>query len=217
MKFTETKWFKEIIISTSTKVARNFQTIFELLENKKVEDFYIVETGCVRWDKNWEGDGQFTIIADKFINYYNGKVLSVNNNIIDIENGKLYVSNKTKIYHNDSVIFLQNLPDIDNVDLFYLDSFDLNFETPHLSSEHHYKEFISIIKKRSKGNFFICIDDCNIIYNNKIIGKGDYIQKLLKNYKIKPLLNSYQCMYFISNEDLILIKNNIKLISDHVF
>ena len=63
--------------------ADSFLKIFELLEKKheKGQDFFhIVETGTTRQDHGYlcfGDDGCGTYIFDKFVNFYDGKVLSV--------------------------------------------------------------------------------------------------------------------------------------------
>ena len=45
-----------------------FKQIFEILEAKQKDFYVIVETGCIRIQNNWEGDGYCTILFDDFVN-----------------------------------------------------------------------------------------------------------------------------------------------------
>ncbi len=47
---------------------KTFRKIFNHLD-KFDEPIIIVETGCARLENNWSGDGQSTIMFDKYINF----------------------------------------------------------------------------------------------------------------------------------------------------
>ena len=89
--------------------------------------------------------------------------------------------------------------------MFYLDSMDIDKHNPVPSMKHHYDEFLTLIKNRTHGNFYLVIDD-NISDN---IQKGYYINKLMTKLNIMPLLHSYQTMYWINLSDFNKIKTNI--------
>jgi hypothetical protein len=214
--FTETDYFKDIEQKTINcelqGYHRYFRIIFEKLESLNKDKYNIVETGCVRWDQNWSGEGQFTIIADAFVNYYDGNVYAVNNNEIDVKKAITYVSNKTIIELNCSLIFTKNFNKINDIDLFYLDSLDLNWNFPDESANHHLLEFNNIIENRNIPNFYLAIDDCNITTNNLVIGKGQCIIDYLNHLNIKPILNEYQVLYYIDEINFNIIKSNLNLI-----
>lgn len=215
-KFTETDYFKDIEQKTINcelqGYHRYFRIIFEQLESLNKDKYNILETGCVRWDQNWSGEGQFTIIADGFVNYYDGNVYAVNINEIDVKNAITYVSNKTIIELNCSLIFTKNFSKINDIDLFYLDSLDLNWEIPYQSANHHLLEFNNIMENRTNPNFYLAVDDCNITTNNLVIGKGQYIINYLNHLNIKPILNEYQILYYINEINFNIIKSNLNLI-----
>lgn len=221
MKFTNTQTFLDIEQWTSTTLVknchRNFRTIFEKLESLDLPYYHLIETGCCRWDQNWKGEGQFTIIADKFLNHYDGRLLSVNINPTDVRAAQNYVSEKCSIVLNDSIAFLQKCPNIDDVNLFYLDSMDLDWNSPHPSAFHHYKEFYEIISRRTKGAFYVCVDDCNIPHNGQLIGKGQLIKNVMSQLKLTPIMDQYQILYVISDQNLEFIKQNLDLVSTSIF
>ena len=211
MKFTQTNYFNNIEkLTYETDVHgchRVFRTIFESLENLNLPEYHIIETGCARWNQNWKGEGQFTLIADEFVNYYKGHLYSVNINPNDVNAARSYVSEQATIELDDSVNFLKNFKDIEKISLFYLDSMDLEWGNPTPSEEHHIKEFCTIFSRRSSANFYIAIDDCNINFNGKIIGKGQEIKRLMESLSIKPILDEYQIMYFIDTATFDKIKS----------
>jgi len=215
-KFTQTDYFKDIEQKTIncelSGYHRHFRIIFEHLELLNKNKYNILETGCVRWNQNWAGEGQFTIIADAFVNHYDGNVYAVNINENDVKNARTYVSNKTSIELNCSLKFTENFSNINDIDLFYLDSLDLNWEFPSESANHHLLEFNNIMKNRNFSNFYLSVDDCNINTNNSLIGKGQHIINYLNHLNIKPILNEYQVLYYIDEINFSIIKSNLNFI-----
>lgn len=170
----------------------SFLFIFVYLIKKNKNFYNIIETGCTRKTTDFD-DGMSSILFDRFINFYDGHLTTID---ISLENCKLCsenVSNKTTIVNMDSVKYLRNYTinsnDIHDIDLLYLDSYDLDWNAPHKSSLHHLKELCAIIPKLKKG-CIIMIDD-----NNKNIGKGQYVSEFLENIGAKLLFNQYQIAY----------------------
>jgi len=211
MKFTQTTYFKNIeSLTVDTDVEgthRRFRTIFESLENLQLDAYHIIETGCARWNQNWKGEGQFTLIADQFVNFYTGHLYSVNINPNDVNAARSYVTDLSTINLDDSVNFLKTFDDLEKISLFYLDSMDLDWNDPEPSEHHHLKEFCTIFSRRTTANFYIAIDDCNINFCGKIIGKGQEIKRFLYTLDIKPMLDEYQIMYFINQVNFDKIKS----------
>ncbi len=164
-----------------------FRKIFEFLESKNKEFYTIVETGCARIKKNWKGDGLSTILFDQFVSFYEGQVFSVDINPSHCALATQWVSKKTKVVCQDSVQFLWNLELDREIDLVYLDSFDLEASNPHPSALHHLKEFCAIIDKLKKGTLIV-VDD----HINEEIGKGKYIEDFMKSIGHERVINGYQ-------------------------
>ena len=195
--------FKSILPKTKEQFDRQFDVIFGELEKLNLEKYYICETGCIRSLTQFDWQGNFTILANNFLEFHDGIIYTCN---IDSDAINLCKDlSKTKASLMDSILFLSTLNEINEVNLFYLDSMDIDKHNPVPSMKHHYDEFLTLIKNRTHGNFYLIIDD-NISDN---IQKGYYINKLMTKLNIMPLLHSYQTMYWINLSDFNKIKTNI--------
>ena len=142
----------------------SFLKIFNYLDELPTP-ITIVETGCLRVKDNFSGDGQSTLLFDKYTQFRgNGsKVYTVD---IDPEATKIcseVVSNDVTISTADSIGYLNDLTnkfydEKKEVSFFYLDSFDLDWKSPGSSCEHHLKELVSI-KKILKKETLVVVDD----------------------------------------------------------
>ena len=160
-------WFDKISIKLETR-KDSFYQIFKYLD-KIPEPIVIVETGCLRIKDNYSGDGQSTLLFDKYTQFRgkNSKVYTVD---IDANATKVCsenVSDNVSITTSDSVKYLNNLSKEfiktnTNVALFYLDSFDCNWKSPEQSAQHHLKELVSI-KKILNNQTLVVVDDSPII------------------------------------------------------
>ncbi len=169
------------------KRAKTFRKLFEILEAKEKDYYLIIETGCARRKNNFSGDGMSTVLFDKFVNHYDGKVISVDINETHVNLANKLTSEKTELYCSDSVKFLWEFKPETDIDLLYLDSFDIDFGKPHPSMLHHMKELCVVMGKLSKGTI-ITIDD----HKNNKSGKGAYIAALMKNLGYKRIIDDYQ-------------------------
>ena len=166
----------------------SFLYIFIYLIKKNKSFYNIIETGCTRKMTDYD-DGMSSILFDRFINCYDGKLTTIDISKKNCELCRENVSPKTYVYNMDSVEFLYNYNDNIDIDLLYLDSYDLDWDKPHKSSLHHLKELCAIIHKLKKG-CIIMIDD-----NNNGFGKGQYVADFLENIGAKLLFSGYQIAY----------------------
>ncbi len=142
------KWFDEALPKLEKRAVSIKKTIdyLETLPNP----IFILETGCVRKINSFSGDGQSTIIFDKYTQYRGGgsKVFSVDIKKSNIELCKQLVSDNVYLEINDSVKFISNFSNLINqahLSLLYLDSFDVDWKYPFESSAHHLKELTASI------------------------------------------------------------------------
>lgn len=166
-----------------------FRKIFELLEEKKVKNYMILETGTLRTINEWS-DGQSTRLFDMFVNFHQGNVYSVDISEDACATAQSVVSPRVLFRCGDSVQFLHERPCSEKFDLIYLDSFDVDFENPHPSSIHHIFELCSVLHKNTKSGTIIAIDD-----NKSGVGKGQYIQQYFEMIGMKKVYDGYQLIY----------------------
>jgi hypothetical protein len=169
--------------------AEGFRKIFELLEEKKVKNYMILETGTLRTINEWS-DGQSTRLFDMFVNFYQGNVYSVDISEDACETSQSVVSPRVFFRCGDSVQFMHERPESEKFDLIYLDSFDVDFDKPHPSSLHHVFELCSVLHKNTKPGTIIAIDD-----NKGGVGKGQYIQQYFDMIGVKKIYDGYQLIY----------------------
>jgi hypothetical protein len=174
--------------------SEGFKQIFNLLEEKNNSSYFIVETGTLRHPGNWLS-GQSSILFEQFVKTHGGKVESIDISVKACNAAKSILdANFTKINLGDSIKFLLN-GNWNTVDLFYLDSYDVEWEKPLPSAEHHLKEFLAI-EKYMKSGVILAIDDNSFLFNeNQRTGKGMLIYEYLKNKNILPVYDDYQIIY----------------------
>jgi hypothetical protein len=165
-----------------------FRIIFEYLDNLKQDKYLIVETGTTRIKENWD-DGNSTIMFDKYCQLNNGIIYTVDIDPQACETSRKNTGNNTIVYLGDSVKFLQTLGNPENIDLLYLDSFDVDWDNTHPSSFHHIKELCTVYAKLKSG-CLIVVDD-----NSNGKGKGTYVFEFLNNVGDKLLFDEYQIGY----------------------
>ena len=189
----------------------NYHTTYKALHEliKQQKTFYtFVETGCSAHGT------KSTLLWDKIVNCFGGKVLSVDLNKNSVNKTNSQTTNKTNVIHSDSLLFL---PTIDEpIDFLYLDSYDVDFLNPQPSAEHHLKEFNCIKHLLHKGSI-ILIDDTPIspewlddgknsriyhklkeIWNENMTGKGSLVNKELEKIGATKIQHQYQTLWTIN-------------------
>lgn len=164
-----------------------FRKMFEHLLSQKEYNFTIVETGTVRMQSNFNGDGCSTVIFDNFVQVYGGTVYTVDINPDACALARKLTSNNTIVSINDSVSFLARFQEPEKIDLLYLDSFDFDSNNPHPSAFHHIKELTTVWAKLKVG-CLIVVDD-NFEDGS---GKGTYINDFMRNVGARLAFDEYQ-------------------------
>jgi len=177
-----------------------FDYIFNYLS--RIKDPLIVETGCARQDNNYEGDGQSSLLFDKYISERGGHFITVDISEQSVNYCKSkMISENSLVVKNDSVSFLQQLnqkllSEGKKIDFLYLDSFDAPRDQPDVvynSALHHLYELMTIMPSLAP-RALIGVDD-NWNEDGKMKGKGQLIADYMSKIGNEPTLNLYQIFW----------------------
>ena len=184
-----------ILASGMYNRAVGFDIMWRLLLNQKQQHFNIVETGTLRTPNNWM-DGQSAYLFTEFAKQHGGQVRSV-----DIDNtacqtaSNFITSDAFSVACSDSVTWLTQQTDLDQVDLFYLDSYDVDWNKDNDSAEHHLKEFL-IVEPQLKPGAVVTIDDnSRWAGTGSRTGKGRRVVEYLEQKGIYPIYDEYQIIF----------------------
>jgi hypothetical protein len=175
--------------------AHGFDLVFAHLESLDQPEYHIVETGTLRNPGNWK-DGQSARLFTEFIEHHAGTVRSVDIDPTAVSTARNSITSlKFKSTCEDSVLYLSAQLDLDRVDLFYLDSYDVKWNDDHLSAQHHLREFQTIEPHLKPGALVVIDDNSRFLNSNQRTGKGHYIADYLEAKGQQPLYDHYQIIY----------------------
>jgi len=142
-----------------------FRAIFQHLDTLPGR-LNIVETGCARVAGNWAGDGQSTVLFDRYVcaRDQDSACISVDLSAQSVAQCQSLVSERVRLVQDDSVHFLSQLAarmqqDREKVDLLYLDSYDLDMVYWMPSAMHHLKELAAMMRCIDQ-HTLVVVDDC---------------------------------------------------------
>lgn len=142
----------------------SFRKIFQHLDSLPGA-VVIVETGCARQKDNWSGDGQSTVLFDRYVNQRDSqsRVYSVDIDPAAVSMCQQLVSTRVNLSCMDSVKWLWNLSNqiADPVALLYLDSYDVDFSYTWPAAAHHLKELTAAAKLISQETLVV-VDDAPV-------------------------------------------------------
>jgi hypothetical protein len=147
--------------------ANTFRKMFEHLDRFD-RPVHVIETGCARFRDDWSGEGQSTILFDKYVHCHDAqsKFHSVDINKAAIDHARTFIGPKTALTSDDSVKYLARLTDDflaggRTADLVYLDAHDLDWHYWYPSAAHHLMELCSVLRILRKDTLVV-VDDCAI-------------------------------------------------------
>ena len=186
---------KRGLIEGHCQRGNGFQLMFQKLLEQNKQHYKIIETGTLRNPGNWK-DGQSAWLFTEFVKHHGGTVRSVDIDPTAVNTANNYIVDKNFSSHcSDSVKFLQEQSDLHEVDLFYLDSWDVKWENDTASAEHHLKEFLSIEDHLRPGAVVAIDDNSRHLSDNCRTGKGRRIVEYLESKNIRPIYDAYQIIY----------------------
>ena len=180
--------------------ADTFAITFEYLDRID-RPIGIIETGCVRRDDSWVGDGASTLLFDRYAETHPGAMVYT----VDISPEataacRRLVSDRINIHTGDSVEFLKGfVPPADFVlDLLYLDSFDLIRSFPIPSALHHLNELMAAMPMVRDETLVVVDDSPSLVDHSispriKVEGKGLFVGQHAQWVGATMLFCQYQC------------------------
>ncbi|MCW4584341.1 hypothetical protein [Gluconacetobacter entanii] len=189
--------FETYIRQRVGKRADGFAVMFNALD--RYSSPYIIETGCLRVPRNWEGDGQSTFQFDWYAREKRGHVTTIDINAESIDSARRACSSVTSTILNDSVATLNALSAQAKqpASLIYLDSFDLDLSDPIPSATHHAMEVMAARNLMGPGTI-LCIDDFDVPPLGPG-GKGLIVDQFMKSVNAEVLYSGYQKVWRISS------------------
>ena len=150
----------------------------------------MIETGCMRVPRNWEGDGQSTFMFDALVRDSGGLFFSIDITLESLETARRACSSATQLILNDSVAGLYALSRAlpSPISLLYLDSYDLDVANPMPSAIHHALELAAARPLIASGTI-VCVDDFGIGAEG---GKGMIVDKFFSNIRAQVVYSGYQ-------------------------
>lgn len=144
------------------------------LNTTKLENPVLVETGTSAYGTD------SSRLFDSFVSHFGGTFYSVHLNPLPSMRLIFQHSRQTHFYVGDSVKFLKDVlvNKTKKVDLFYLDSFDVDWQNPLPAAQHGLAEFNALKKYIRKGTVIVVDDTPATI---------DYIPKHFHKYTFKFL------------------------------
>lgn len=174
---------------------QGFRMMFELLLATSKAAYNIVETGTCRNPGNWK-DGQSAVLFTAFVDHFGGTVRSVDIDPTAVARARSHVTSpRFEVYCQDSVTWLAQQTDLDQVHLFYLDSWDVKWENDRDSAEHHLREFQTIEPYLRPGSVVAIDDNAKFLESGHRTGKGRRIVEYLESQHCQPVYDRYQIIY----------------------
>ena len=175
--------------------AIGFDIMWRLLLRQRQQDFHIIETGTLRDPGNWK-DGQSARLFTAFVDWHGGTMRSVDIDPAAVKMASTTItSSRFSVSCADSVSWLQSQTNLDQVDLFYLDSWDVKWHDDNDSAEHHLREF-QVIESFLRPGCVVAIDDNSRFHDShRRTGKGRRIVEYLELRGHLPIYDEYQIIY----------------------
>lgn len=181
-------WLDERLLRLGRRAAA-FSALWDALTALQ-RPVVIVETGATREVDNWEGDGQSTRVWDALVTAVGGEVWTCDLDPEAVKVTRSLVSARVNVQESDSLLWLPHIvtyvkKTFGQVDLLYLDSFDIDWANPRPSMDHHRKELDLAMPMLGPGSI-VAVDD-----NIDGVGKGMGVGFELLRRRWQPMLQTY--------------------------
>ncbi len=207
------RWFDSVAAPRLGRRETSFRKIFRYLDEITAgRPVTIVETGCVRVADNWDGDGQSTLLFDRYLaaSAKGSRGYSVDIDARATACCRTLVGDRFDIRTGDSVLVLRTIAEEleregRRIDLLYLDSYDVDWGNVVPSAVHHLKELVSIVDCLSAATLVVvddapreCMlypDDSNwfqFITHPQVSGKGKFVAEYARQVGATERFAHYQ-------------------------
>ena len=196
------KYFEQEAEPRLDKRAKTFRQIFEYLD-QQAGPILIIETGVARQPDNWAGDGQSTVMFDRYVTARgpDSHVHAVDISTDSVAACRAMVGDQTTVHLQDSVKFLNELArgaEVLRPNLVYLD-WDYWFPR----AAHCIKEFAAITPLLNPNTLLVTDDsppvthilvsgEQTVIAPAKIAGKGRLLAEYADQIGVAPYFAQYQ-------------------------
>lgn len=171
-------------------------TLSLALEMLAGQPAHIVETGSSAWGVN------SSLLLDSYVNSFGGCFSTVDIRITPSIKLRKLCTNKTTLFCNDSVRFLSQYGlEREPIDMLYLDSWDVNWNTPLSSAIHGLHELLAALPWMRSGSILL-IDDTpkTLEIMSKVNPEGcDGYEKFMRQYEMPPGKGSLVKEYLLKN------------------
>jgi hypothetical protein len=211
------EWFDSVAAPQLAAREISFRKVLRLLDERSaIAPVTIVETGCTRVAGNWAGDGQSTVVFDRYLQEALPGSMGYT---IDIDPSataqcRQLVGPLIDIRTGDSVAVLRNIADElgksnRSIDLLYLDSYDVDWRHTTPSAVHHLKELVSIVGAL-RADTLVVVDDspseCRVASNvdgngysllsvPEVGGKGKFVAEYASQVGAQLIFSHYQAAW----------------------
>lgn len=143
----------------------------------------IIETGCVRKEDNWAGDGQSTRVLSDIANSMLGTLISIDKDP-DACALATRLCPSARVRCEDSIVGLST-GFVEKCDLLFLDSYD--YQPPYALSELHHAGELAVAYERLPSGCLIAVDDCH----GEWVGKHVMVKVFMQRMGIEPEIEGY--------------------------
>ena len=144
----------------------------------------ILETGSSAWGIN------SSLLFDDYVNSFGGSFHSVDIRSEPMRRLVKQTTGRSCFARDDSVNFLRNfIQEVHNIDLVYLDSWDVDWHAPLASAVHGFTEFLIVLPVLKKNAGLLLIDDTprdSSILHQVGNSPGPLFEKFYQTYNFYP-------------------------------
>lgn len=171
--------------------AATMRQLFEYLD-KLADPLIIVETGSLRTKNNWAGDGQSTILFDRYAQQRTGCLVHT----VDLDPAasrqcRALVSDRVQVHTGDAIAWLHHFAqrgaDPATSWCFYLDAYDVDWQNPYPAAAHHLQELVAL-SPLLQADSLVVVDDSP----KQPRGKGFLIADYAQAIGATTLFHDYQ-------------------------